>query len=170
MPDVNALDSDADAVDVQAAVAEHVHPICGSGDACTDPNHASHEVITDWQPISSESELSKTTANGHYYLTADVVFDEYWMCQQQYRTVSEWPYHHFSGGKYSTTNDGVTIASDTTFTICDCSKKQTGKITGSTHSGVNVSGGKAIFNMYGGKITGNSNDTNTEMLMAVAFG
>lgn len=78
--DVNALDSDADAVDVQAAVAEHAHPICGSGDACTDPNHASHEVITDWQPISSESELRAAQANGHYYLTANIIFNRYWRC------------------------------------------------------------------------------------------
>ena len=69
----------------------------------------------------------------------------------------------FLEAKDSTTNGGVTITSDTTFTLCDCSKKQTGKITGSTRSGVNVSGSKAIFNMYGGKITGNSHKgTNTD--------
>ena len=78
--DIDALDIDVDAVDVQAvnvqaAAAEHAHPICGSGDACTDPNHASHEIITDWKPIGSESELSETTANGHYYFTANVVID-----------------------------------------------------------------------------------------------
>ena len=145
--DVNALDSDADAVDVQAAVAEHAHPICGSGDACTDPNHASHEVITDWLPISSESELSKTTANGHYYLTADVVIDEYWMCHNSIVLCLNGHTITFLEAKDSTTNGGVTITSDTTFTLCDCSKKQTGKITGSTRSGVNVSGSKAIFNM-----------------------
>lgn len=154
--DVNALDSDADAVDVQAAVAEHAHPICGSGDACTDPNHASHEVITDWLPISSESELSKTTANGHYYLTADVVIDEYWMCHNSIVLCLNGHTITFLEAKDSTTNGGVTITSDTTFTLCDCSKKQTGKITGSTRSGVNVSGSKAIFNMYGGKITENT--------------
>ena len=47
--DVDAQDIDVDAVDVQAVAAEHAHPICGSGDTCTDPNHASHEVITDRQ-------------------------------------------------------------------------------------------------------------------------
>ena len=83
--DIDALDIDVDAVDVQAvdvqaAVAEHAHPICGSGDACTDPNHASHEVITDWQPIGSESELRAAQANGHYYLTDNVVFDSDWRC------------------------------------------------------------------------------------------
>ena len=83
--DIDALDINADAVDVpavdvQAAAAEHAHPICGSGDACTDPNHASHKVITDWKPIGNEDALSKTTADGHYYLTDDVVIDEYWLC------------------------------------------------------------------------------------------
>ena len=71
--DVDAQDIDADAVDAQAVAAEHAHPICGSGDACTDPNHDSHEVITDWKPIGSESDLWDTQANGHYYLTDNVV-------------------------------------------------------------------------------------------------
>lgn len=83
--DIDALDIDADAVDVQtvnvqATAAEHAHPICGSGDTCTDPNHASHKIITDWQPIGSESELWAVQANGHYYLTDDVVFDSDWCC------------------------------------------------------------------------------------------
>lgn len=60
--DIDVQDIDADAVNVQAAAAEHAHPICGRGDACTDPNHASHEIITDWQPIGSESELQEYTS------------------------------------------------------------------------------------------------------------
>ena len=152
-----------DAVDVQAVAAEHAHPICGSGDTCTDPNHASHEVITDWQSIGSESELSETTANGHYYLTANVVIDEYWRCHNSIVLCLNGHTITFLEAKDSTTNGGVTITSDTTFTLCDCSKNQTGKITGSTRSGVNVSGSTAIFNMYGGKITGNSHKgTNTD--------
>ena len=154
--DIDVQDIDVDAVDVQAVAVEHAHPICGSGDACTDPNHDSHEIITDWQPIGSESELSKTTANGHYYLTADVVIDEYWRCSNSIVLCLNGHTITFLEAKDRTSNGGVTIASDTTFTLCDCSKKQTGKITGSTRSGVNVSGSTAIFNMYGGKITGNS--------------
>ena len=157
--DIDALDIDADAVNVQAAAAEHAHPICGSGDACTDPNHASHEIITDWQPIGSESELRNTQANGHYYLTANVVIDEYWRCHNSIVLCLNGHTITFLEAKDSTTNGGVTITSDTTFTLCDCSKNQTGKITGSTRSGVNVSGSTAIFNMYGGKITGNNNKT-----------
>ena len=126
--DVDALDIDADAVDVQAAAAEHAHPICGSGDACTDPNHASHEIITDWKPISSESELSKTTANGHYYLTADVVIDEYWMCHNSIVLCLNG--HSIIFQKASTaSDDGISIGSNTNFTICDCSENQTGTIT-----------------------------------------
>ena len=160
--DIDVQDIDADAVNVQVAAAEHAHPICGRGDACTDPNHASHEVITDWKPISSESELSKTTANGHYYLTADVVIDEYWRCHNSIVLCLNGHTITFLEAKDSTSNGGVTITSDTTFTLCDCSKDQTGKITGSTRSGVNVSGSTAIFNMYGGKITGNCNNAGTD--------
>ena len=162
--DIDALDIDADAVDVQsvdvqAATAEHAHPICGSGDTCTAPNHDNHEIITDWKPIGSESELSKTTANGHYYLTSNIVIDEYWLCHNSIVLCLNGHTITFLEAKDSTTNGGVTITSDTTFTLCDCSKNQTGKITGSTRSGVNVSGSTAIFNMYGGKITGNNNKT-----------
>ena len=153
--DVNALDSDADAVDVQAAVAEHAHPICGSGDACTDPNHASHEIITDWKPIGSESELRAAQANGHYYLTANIIFNRYWRCSNSIVLCLNG--HSITFQKASTaSDDGISIGSNTNFTICDCSENQTGTITGSTQNGVKVSGGNSIFNMYGGKITGNT--------------
>mgnify|MGYP002794502562 CR=1 FL=1 len=157
--DVDALDIDADAVDVQAAVAEHAHPICGSGDACTDPNHASHEVITDWQPIGSESELRAAQANGHYYLTDDVVFDSDWRCDTSIVLCLNGHSITFKNKGQNITSDGIWLASDTNFTICDCSKNQTGKITGSTCNGVDVYASTAVFNMYGGKITGNNNKT-----------
>ena len=167
--DIDALDIDADAVDVQAvdvqtvnvqaAAAEHAHPICGSGDACTDPNHASHEVITDWQPIGSESELWAVQANGHYYLTDDVVFDSDWRCDTSIVLCLNGHSITFKNKGQNITSDGIWIASDTNFTICDCSKNQTGKITGSTCNGVDVYASTAVFNMYGGKITGNNNKT-----------
>ncbi len=157
--DIDALDIDADAVDVQAVAAEHAHPICGSVDACTDPNHDSHKIITDWKPIGNEDALSKTTADGHYYLTDDVVIDEYWLCHNSIVLCLNGHTITFLEAKDSTTNGGVTITSDTTFTLCDCSKNQTGKITGSTRNGVDVYASTAVFNMYGGKITGNNNKT-----------
>ena len=162
--DIDALDIDVDAVDVQAvdvqaAVAEHAHPICGSGDACTDPNHASHEVITDWQPIGSESELRAAQANGHYYLTDNVVFDSDWRCDTSIVLCLNGHSITFKNKGQNITSDGIWLASDTNFTICDCSKNQTGKITGSTCNGVDVYASTAVFNMYGGKITGNNNKT-----------
>ena len=159
--DVDALDIDADAVNVQAAAAEHAHPICGSGDACTDPNHDSHEIITDWQPIGSESELRAVQANGRYYLTDNVVFDRSWGCYESIVLCLNG--HSIIFQKASTaSDDGISIGSNTNFTICDCSENQTGTITGSTQNGVKVSGGNSIFNMYGGKITGNRNDAGTD--------
>ena len=157
--DVDAQDIDADAVDAQAVAAEHAHPICGSGDACTDPNHDSHEVITDWKPIGSESDLWDTQANGHYYLTDNVVFDESWRCDASIVLCLNGHSITFEKKGQNSTLDGIWIASDTNFTICDCSKKQTGKITGSTRNGVDVYASTAVFNMYGGKITGNNNKT-----------
>ena len=159
--DIDVQDIDADAVNVQVAAAEHAHPICGRGAACTDPNHASHEVITDWQPIGSESELRAVQANGHYYLTDNVVFDRSWGCYESIVLCLNG--HSIIFQKASTaSDDGISIGSNTNFTICDCSENQTGTITGSTQNGVKVSGGNSIFNMYGGKITGNSNDAGTD--------
>ena len=157
--DVDAQDIDANAVDAQVVAAEHAHPICGSGDACTDPNHDSHEVITDWKPIGSESDLWDTQANGHYYLTDNVVFDESWRCDASIVLCLNGHSITFEKKGQNSTLDGIWIASDTNFTICDCSKKQTGKITGSTRNGVDVYASTAVFNMYGGKITGNNNKT-----------
>ena len=162
--DIDALDIDADAVDVQtvnvqATAAEHAHPICGSGDTCTDPNHASHKIITDWQPIGSESELWAVQANGHYYLTDDVVFDSDWRCDTSIVLCLNGHSITFKNKGQNITSDGIWLASDTNFTICDCSKNQTGKITGSTCNGVDVYASTAVFNMYGGKITGNNNKT-----------
>ena len=159
--DIDVQDIDVDAVDVQAVAAEHAHPICGSGEACTDPNHASHEVITDWQPIGSESELRAAQANGHYYLTANIIFNRYWRCSNSIVLCLNG--HSITFQKASTaSDDGISIGSNTNFTICDCSENQTGTITGSTQNGVKVSGGNSIFNMYGGKITGNRNDAGKE--------
>ena len=164
--DIDVQDIDVDAVDVQAvnvqaAAAEHAHPICGRGDACTDPNHASHEIITDWKPIGSESELRNTQANGHYYLTANIIFNRYWRCSNSIVLCLNG--HSITFQKASTaSDDGISIGSNTNFTICDCSENQTGTITGSTQNGVKVSGGNSIFNMYGGKITGNRNDAGKE--------
>ena len=162
--DIDALDIDADAVDVQtvnvqATAAEHAHPICGSGDTCTDPNHASHKIITDWQPIGSESELWAVQANGHYYLTDDIVFDSDWRCDTSIVLCLNGHSITFKNKGQNITSDGIWLASDTNFTICDCSKNQTGKITGSTCNGVDVYASTAVFNMYGGKITGNNNKT-----------
>ena len=159
--DIDVQDIDADAVNVQAVAAEHAHPICGSGEACTDPNHASHEVITDWQPIGSESELRAAQANGHYYLTANIIFNRYWRCSNSIVLCLNG--HSITFQKASTaSDDGISIGSNTNFTICDCSENQTGTITGSTQNGVKVSGGNSIFNMYGGKITENRNDAGKE--------
>lgn len=159
--DIDVQDIDVDAVDVQAVAVEHAHPICGSGDACTDPNHDSHEIITDWKPIGSTEELKATKANGHYYLTANVVIAEYWRCRNSIVLCLNG--HSITFQKASTaSDDGISIGSNTNFTICDCSENQTGTITGSTQNGVKVSGGNSIFNMYGGKITGNRNDAGKE--------
>ena len=61
-------------VPMTVAEGQHVdHPICGA--TCTDENN--HSIVTEWQPIGSETEL-KAATEGYYYLTQDIVTTGTW--------------------------------------------------------------------------------------------
>ena len=61
-------------VPMTVAEGQHVdHPICGA--TCTDENN--HSIVTEWQPIGSETEL-KAATEGYYYLTQNIVTTGTW--------------------------------------------------------------------------------------------
>lgn len=74
--DMTRLHAISEVLNTPMTVAEgqHVdHPICGA--TCTDENN--HSIVTEWQPIGSETEL-KAATEGYYYLTQDIVTTGTW--------------------------------------------------------------------------------------------
>ena len=139
-----------------AVQATHTnHPICGDV-SC---NKTEHELSDgkSWTAINDANGLTSIASAGYYYLNQNVTL-----------TDSENTWEPASGvvlclnGKSITVNgafDAIKIPSGSTFTLCDCTG--TGSITHGTDNsdqkytgrGVYVSG---MFNMYGGKIFGNT--------------
>ena len=127
-----------------ATAGHSEHPVCGDVN-CTNNDHALPEGKS-WVGVS---DLSKITAAGYYYLTADVEITNSW--QPRSGVV-------LCLNGYDITMDGVGYAiyvrEGYTFTLCDCFGG--GKITHT--KGVNGRGVYVVgtFNMYGGSISGNS--------------
>lgn len=164
------------------AEGEHTdHPICGA--ACTDAT--THETVTGWKPIGSETEL-KAATEGYYYLTQDIVTTETWKPNNNVVLC-------LNGHSIAANGNFVVIEiKGANFTLCDCKssasthyfiesvennltrwvpcKKDTencipvtgGVIThsaGTSNSGVEVDN-NATFTMYGGTICGHKQPNN----------
>ena len=134
----------------QAEASHAAHRLCGD-ESCTDTNH-DHTAITDWQGVTT-----LPTKAGHYYLENDVQTSGTW-------TPADGVVLCLNGFSIEKTTDGTAIKVNpgSTFTLTDCSTGTKGKIThtdGLTGQGVCVGvryGTQAVFNMYGGVITGNT--------------
>lgn len=130
----------------------HTHPICGK--TCADEKHT--DKI--WQGVSSLADIKEA---GHYYLTNNVHIGKTWMpvdgvvlCLNGNSIVAT--------GEFDT----IKVGTGVTFTLTDCKPEgEEGQITHSydgngqryTGRGVDVNG---TFNMYGGKISGNTAKSN----------
>ena len=144
------------------AEGEHTHFLCGK-DTCNEVGgHTETDkvIFTAW---NDESKLPE--AVGNYYLMNDVTLSsEYWdhdngvvLCLNGHTITVE------------AKDSGIIVGNGKTFTLCDC--KDSGKITHGTDSngekydgrGVDVSQG--TFNMYGGSITGNTENTGAGVSM-----
>lgn len=164
-------------VPMTVAEGQHVdHPICGA--TCTDENN--HSIVTEWQPIGSETEL-KAATEGYYYLTQDIVTMETWKPNNNVVLC-------LNGHSIAANGDFVVIEIDKgQFTLCDCNSSESmhyfttskeGLFTRwvpceeNTENRISVTGGvithsvgrsdlgvkvdnNATFTMYGGTICGN---------------
>lgn len=178
--DMTRLHAISEVLSTPMTVAEgqHVdHPICGA--TCTDENN--HSIVTEWQPIGSETEL-KAATEGYYYLTQDIETAETWEPNNNVVLC-------LNGHSIAASGDFVVIEikkANRQFTLCDCNssasthyfiesvennftrwvpcEKDTenyipvtgGVITHSaetSNSGVEVDN-NATFTMYGGTICG----------------
>lgn len=139
----------------EAWAAEHTsHCVCGGSRAIGD--HTEHTDITDWKEWTETTYLPNKA--GSYYLTQNVEISEAW--EPASGTVL------CLNGKNITANgrfDAIDVQASVTFTLTDCEPNSTrGNITHAkdsnnaalSGSGVSVKAG-AVFNMYGGNITGN---------------
>lgn len=167
-------------VPMTVAEGQHVdHPICGA--TCTDENN--HSIVTEWQPIGSETEL-KAATEGYYYLTQDIVTTGTWEPNNNVVLC-------LNGHSIAANGDFGVIeikGANRQFTLCDCNssasthyfiKSVENNLTRwvpceeNTENRISVTGGvithsvrtsdlgvkvdkNATFTMYGGTITGNT--------------
>lgn len=166
-------------VPMTVAEGQHVdHPICGA--TCTDENN--HSIVTEWQPIGSETEL-KAATEGYYYLTQDIVTTGTWEPNNNVVLC-------LNGHSIAANGDFGVIeikGANRQFTLCDCNSSASThyfiKIVENnltrwvpceenTENRISVTGGvithsvrtsdlgvkvdkNATFTMYGGTICGN---------------
>lgn len=166
-------------VPMTVAEGQHIdHPICGA--TCTDENN--HSIVTEWQPIGSETEL-KAATEGYYYLTQDIVTTGTWEPNNNVVLC-------LNGHSIAANGDFGVIeikGANRQFTLCDCNssasthyfiKSVENNLTRwvpceeNTENRISVTGGvithsvrtsdlgvkvdkNATFTMYGGTICGN---------------
>ena len=142
--------------------AKHEHYLCGGSESCTCPTGHKENALTEFQPWAETNKLPDTA--GNYYLTDNVTLSSTWnpvdgtvLC--------------LNGYSIKAAGDITAICvSDITFTLCDCKgdKGAYGQIThtaSKTGSGVYVRG-NGVFHMYGGSITGNTENNGGGVYMA----
>ena len=148
------------------------HPICGA--TCTG-HEDSHEVVTDWIPLSykdgilmkngvewkmKDGDHSYELETGNYYLETDIEIVSYTPPENNQNLPSIKISGYVSlclNGHNITQNNGVSAiripnGSNRILSLCDCASANTenGYITSKTSSGVSF--GTSSFNMYGGII------------------
>ena len=147
-----------------AVQAAHVdHPICGAAHTDIGDHTGGCPAVT-WTAWDGTNDIVYDSSNTAYvYLTDNAEREETLEIKDGYTL-----YLCLNGHSLTkTTKDSnpgfegvITVKGGASFTLCDCSKAQTGKIThaaGKLGRGVRCgdSGGSATFAMFGGEISGN---------------
>ena len=143
------------ALAMPAPEASHTHPVCGK--TCSHTDNGDHSNIP-WTAWSSTNSLP--TSAGNYYLTANVTINNTWspkdgtvLCLNG-KTITK-----NNSDSYNNSH-AISIGASVTFTLTDC-QSAAGTITHGDKSykgcGVELYGSAAVFNMYGGAISGNTN-------------
>lgn len=156
---VTSADVTTGLVTTAYAEGEHnnSHPICGASCGHEGSSH-SLPAGTTWTPVSS---LSAITKDGYYYLTQDVELSFSWGTKYGVNNVVLCLNGHNIG---QSGTDAVINVSGGALTLTDCAAEgQQGEIkhvvdprTNTVHYNHGVYVTYGTFNMYGGRITGNT--------------
>lgn len=163
-PTVQERTESVQTVNDTAAQAAHTnHPICGAAHTNIGDHTGECPAVT-WTAWNGTSDIVYDSSNTAYvYLSGNAERTEILTVAAGYKL-----YLCLNGYSLTkTTEDSnpgfegvITVKGGASFTLCDCSKAQTGKIThaaGMLGRGVRCgdSGGSATFAMFGGEISGN---------------
>lgn len=146
-----------------------IHPICGDGAACTAPDHTENHENIAWTPIEyihtelQEGELY--IEPGNYYLTKDTTLVDNDNSRKIVVTGDVKICLNGHTMKYRPRTTGLSglrriyLEEGASFSICDCSKGQNGKIVqisddGNTYSALFECRRKSTLNLFGGEISG----------------
>lgn len=133
------------------AASGHTHGLCGDS-GCTDHGDVEWTEWTETDRLPGEDDITDEDGNEHhyFYLSKKVKIDTTW-------EPVDGTYLCLNGYSITMTDGESAVSVIDTFTLCDCNGG--GIIThenGKDGSGVEV-GYFSTFNMYGGKISGNTN-------------
>ena len=133
---------------------EHKHCLCATADG-THKGECNAANVT-WKPYSNGITSGTKDKPNYYYLTSNVGTDIGWDLTAQYKYIVI-----CLNGYNITSKSGQTInitSGGEIFTITDCKPAgQQGEITHTEGNGVGIYVNHSTFNMYGGRISGNTN-------------
>lgn len=99
----------------------HTHPVCGSSESCTEPDHGTEHTDVTWIEWNETTFLPDS--GGNYYLTGDVTLSETWKAPSKETSLC---LNGYSITYENSSDQGsvIKVPSGVTLTITDCAKRQ----------------------------------------------
>ena len=142
----------------------HTHPVCGSSESCTEPDHGTEHTDVTWIEWNETTFLPHS--GGNYYLTGNVTLSKTWEAPSEETSLCL-NGHSITYENSSDQGSVIKVPSGVTLTITDCANTP-GKITGGTGtktyyntsilSGGHFGGGiyvEGTLNLYNGSVEEN---------------
>ena len=151
---VTSADVTTGLVTTAYAAGEHKHCLCATEDG-THKGECNAENVT-WKPYSDGITSGTKDKPNYYYLTSNIGTKNGWNLSTQYEYIVICLNGYNITSEYGQT---IHIMSGVNFTITDCKPTgQQGKITHTEGNGKGVYVNHSTFNMYGGSISGNTEE------------
>ena len=151
---VTSADVTTGLVTTAYAEGEHKHCLCATEDG-THKGECNAENVT-WKPYSDGITSGTKDKPNYYYLTSNIGTKNGWNLSTQYEYIVICLNGYNITSEYGQT---IHIMPGVNFTITDCKPTgQQGKITHTEGNGKGVYVNHSTFNMYGGSISGNTEE------------